>query len=689
MTAIPAVEACPVLSTRADYESALDQVREASRAYYGGDNSPLDDASFDALRRSVLDWEARHPGETAGSPTGLVADGAAPEGDVPHTSRLLSLDNVFSAEELTGWEASLKRRLGREVEGGFAVEPKLDGAAVAARYRGGRLVQIITRGDGSHGEDVSHVIGSIIGLPERLAEPVTFEARGEVLFTQEQFETANEVRAAHGAAPFANPRNGAAGTLRAKDRPYRLEMTFWAYGAVGLDGGSFLPAGATHSEVLAAVAGAGVQTTGATPAGLHVVSTIAEAQAQVDAIAAMRAGLPFGIDGVVIKANSAAEQEAAGLGSRFPYWAIAYKLPAVERQTVLQDVEWAVGRTGAIAPTAVLAPVDIDGTTVSRATLHNPADIARRGLHLKDTVTVYKAGDIIPRVQAPVVELRPADAVPVPLPEACPNCGGAIDKSQERWRCAKGTACALAPLIEYAAGRDILDIDGLGRTYVKALIDSGLVADVADLFTLTEQQLTDASGSAKRGTKLAEQLELAKGRPLSRVFCALGIPGTGRSMSRRIAAHFGTMDALRKAGAEDMQAVEGIGPEKAPVVVAELVALAPVIDKLIAAGVNMTEPQPDSAATSPAGDGPLAGRTVVVTGKMTGRLEGFSRTQVNELVERAGGRAGSSVNAKTSCLVAAPSPSGKPSSKATAAQRLGVEVLTPEEFADLIADYLT
>ncbi|MGW5418647.1 NAD-dependent DNA ligase LigA [Streptomyces sp. NPDC003943] len=689
MTAIPAAEARPVLSTRADYESSLDRLREASRAYYGGGNSPLDDASFDALRRSLLDWEARHPGGTAGSPTGLVADGAAPEGDVPHTSRLLSLDNVFSAEELTGWEASLKRRLGHEVEGGFAVEPKLDGAAVAARYRGGRLVQIITRGDGSRGEDVSHVIGSIVGLPERLAEPVTFEARGEVLFTQEQFETANEVRAAHGAAPFANPRNGAAGTLRAKDRPYRLEMTFWAYGAVDLDGGSFLTAGATHSEVLAAVAGAGVQTTGATPAGLRVVSTIAEAQARVDAIAAMRAGLPFGIDGVVIKADSAAEQAAAGLGSRFPYWAIAYKLPAVERQTVLEGVEWAVGRTGAIAPTAVLAPVDIDGTTVSRATLHNPADIARRGLHLKDTVTVYKAGDIIPRVQAPVVELRPEDAVPVPLPEACPNCGGAIDKSQERWRCAKGTACALAPLIEYAAGRDILDIDGLGRTYVKALIDSGLVADVADLFTLTEQQLTDASGSARRGTKLAEQLELAKARPLSRVFCALGIPGTGRSMSRRIAAHFGTMDAIRKAGAEDMQAVEGIGPEKAPVVVAELVALAPVIDKLIAAGVNMAEPQPDTAATSPAGDRPLAGRTVVVTGKMTGRLEGFSRTRMNELVERAGGRAGSSVNAKTSCLVAAPSPSGKPSSKANAAQRLGVEVLTPEEFADLVADYLT
>lgn len=686
MTALSAVEAHPALSSTTAYETALAQLREASRAYYGGENSPMDDASYDALRRAVLAWEAAHPHTTAGSTTGLVADGAA-GGDIPHTTRLLSLDNVFSPEQLSGWEASLKRRLGRDAEGGFTVEPKLDGAAVAARYRDGRLAQIITRGDGTHGEDVSHVIGSVHGLPEQLDRPLTFEARGEILFTQAQFDTANEVRTAHGAPPFANPRNGAAGTLRAKDRPYRLELTFWAYGAVDLDDESFLPVGASHAEVLAAVGEAGVQTTARTPAGLHVVSTIAEAQAKVEEIAAMRAGLPFGIDGVVIKADSATDQGAAGVGSRFPYWAIAYKLPAVERQTVLTDVVWEVGRTGVLAPTAVLAPVDLDGSTVSRATLHNPADITRRGLHLGDTVTVYKAGDIIPRVQAPVIELRPQGAVPVPLPTECPHCGGEIDKSQERWRCAKGTACALAPLIEYAAGRDILDIDGLGKTYVKALIDSGLVGDVADLFTLTEEQLTTASGSAKRGAKLAEQLELARTRPLSRVFCALGIPGTGRSMSRRIAAHFGTMDAIREADTEDMQGVEGIGTEKAPIVVAELAVLAPVIDKLIAAGVNMVEPQQNTRDMT-IGAGPLAGKTVVVTGKMTGRLDGFSRTRLNELIERAGGRAGSSVNAKTSYLVAAPSSTGKPSSKATTAQTLGVETLTPESFAELMADFL-
>ncbi|MFI8932414.1 NAD-dependent DNA ligase LigA [Streptomyces sp. NPDC053474] len=686
MTTLRAETAPSSLSTRADYEAALQLLRVASRAYYGDGDSPLDDTSYDQLRRGVLAWEADHPEEAAAnSPTGQVGDGAAPVGDVVHTTRMLSLDNVFDAEGLVGWDASVRRRLGHPPAGGYAVEVKLDGAAIAARYRAGRLRQIITRGDGSHGEDVSHVIGTIEGLPEHLPVPATVEVRGEVLLTQAQFEEANEVRIAHGAQAFANPRNGTSGTLRAKDRPYRLAMTFWAYGAVDLDGESFLPAGATHAEVLAAIAAAGVQTTAATPAGLHVRASLAEAQQQVDEIAALRPDLPFGIDGVVIKLNSAAEQAAAGTGSRFPHWAIAFKLPAVERQTVLKDVVWEVGRTGVLAPTAVLEPVEIDGSTVTRASLHNPADIRRRDLHLGDTVTVYKAGDIIPRVEAALAQHRPVDAQEVPLPQVCPNCGGQIDKRQERWRCAKGTACALPALIEYAAGREMLDIDGLGRTYVRALADAGVVADVADLFTLSLEQLTAASGSAKRAAKLAEQIETAKSRPLSRVFCALGVLGTGRSMSRRIARHFGTMDAIRRADADAMQAVEGIGPEKAPVIVKQVAALAPVIDKLAAAGVTMSEPhEPDQAA----GGQPLSGKVVVVTGKMTGPLEGWGRSEMNALIEKAGGRAGSSVSAKTAILVAAPSAGGMPSAKAVKAQELGVEILSPEAFAALVADFL-
>lgn len=686
MTTLPAAQALSGASSRTEYEAALQLLRDASRTYYGDGDSVLDDVSYDQLRRSVQAWEQEHPAEVSpDSPTGLVADGAAPVGDVAHTTRLLSLDNVFDAEGLVAWGVSVERRLTRAPKGGFTVEPKIDGAAVAARYRSGRLVQIITRGDGSHGEDISHVIGQIDGLPEQLTEPVTIEVRGEVAFTQAQFETANEVRAAHNAQVFANPRNGTAGTLRAKDRPYRLRMTFWAYGAVELDAVAYLPAGATHAETLAAVAAVGIQTTADSAAGLHVVADLAAAQERVDAIAAMRAELPVGIDGVVIKMNDAAEQAAAGFGSRFPHWAIAVKLAAVERQTVLEDVVWQVGRTGVLAPTAILTPVEIDGSTVTRATLHNPADIRRRDLHIGDTVTVYKAGDIIPRVQGAVVQLRPAGALEVPLPEVCPNCGGKINKAQERWRCAQGSACALPALIQYAAGRDMLDIDGLGPASVAALVASGDVADVADLFTLTAEQLTAASGSGKLAAKLAEQIEAAKALPLSRVFCALGVLGTGRSMSRRIARHFGKMEDIRQADAATLQDVEGIGPEKAPVIVEQVAALAPVIDKLIAAGVNMDEPQETSAGE---GAGPLTGKVVVVTGKMTGVLAAYARSEMNSLIEKAGGRAGSSVNAKTSILVAAPSAGGKPSSKAVKAAELGVEVRTPEDFAEMVADYL-
>ncbi|MEV5043503.1 NAD-dependent DNA ligase LigA [Streptomyces griseoincarnatus] len=685
MTTLPAVQAQFAVSSRTQYEAAIERLREASQAYEKG-VSVLDDASYDQLRRSVQAWEQANPGEVSpDSPIELVADGAVPGGDVAHTTPLLSLSNAFDADDLMKWGASLQSRLGRAPQGGYAVEPKIDGAAVAARYRDGRLVQLITRGNGSHGEDVSHVIGQIDGLPEQLAVPATVEVRGEVAFTQEQFEKANEVRAAHNAQVFANPRNGTSGTLRAKDRPYRLQMTFWAYGAVELDGVSFLPAGATHAETLAAVAAAGIQTTADSPAGLHVVADLAAAQERVDAIAAMRAGLPVGIDGVVIKMNDTAEQAVVGVGTRFPHWAIAFKLPAVERHTVLEDVVWETGRTGTLAPTAILAPVEIDGSTVTRATLHNPADIRRRDLHIGDTVTVYKAGDIIPRVQGAVVQLRPEGALEVPLPEVCPNCGGEINKAQERWRCAKGTACALPALIEYAAQREMLDIDGLGKTYVAALVASGDVSDVADLFTLTVEQLTKAAKSAKRAAKLAEQIEAAKALPLSRVFCALGVLGTGRSMSRRIARHFGTMEAIRQADATALQGVEGIGPEKAPVIVEQVAALAPVIDKLIAAGVNMTEPQEASAAE---GAGPLAGKVVVVTGKMSGPLEAYGRSEMNTLIEKAGGRPGSSVSTKTSILVAAPSTGGKPSSKAVKAAELGVTVLTPEAFAELVADFL-
>ncbi|MCX2181425.1 NAD-dependent DNA ligase LigA [Streptomyces sp. SKN60] len=681
-TAAPALS----LTDRAAYESAVEQALAASAAYYGDGETTLDDASYDALARGIAGYELAHPEHVrADSPTGKVGGGVAPVGEVAHTVAMLSLDNVFDAEGLVKWDASLARRIDHPVAGGYAVEPKLDGAAMAARYRDGRLVQLVGRGNGAQGEDLSHAIGSIVGLPTEVPGGATVEIRGEVLLTREQFERANEIRAAHNAKPFSNPRNGTAGTLRAKDRPYTIETTFFAYGAVELDGAGFLAgAGGSHEAVMARVAALGVQTTTATEIGLRVYGTLAEAQARVEEIQRLRAELPFGIDGVVIKANDHAEQDAAGSGTRHPHWAIAYKLPPVEARTKLLAVEWNIGRTGHIAPRAVLEPVEVDGSTVTYATLHNPAFIRNTGLMVGDTVVLYKAGDIIPRVEAPVVALRTGAETEIPLPEACPGCGGEIDTSGERWECAGGASggCGKLPALRYAVGRDQLDIDGLGVTYLEALVEAGLVDDVADLFFLTREQLAEATGSDKRADALIGRLAGAKEQPLNRVFCALGVVRTGRTLSREIARHFGTMDAVRAATPEELAEVKKLPAANAPKIAAHIAALGPVIDKLVAAGVNMTEPAADGADAP--GSRPLAGETVVVTGGMHGPLAGLNRNAMNELIERAGGTASGSVSKKTTILVAGEGAG----SKLAKAEQLGTRVLGEEEFAALIADHL-
>jgi DNA ligase (NAD+) len=686
----------------AAYAQAVEDVVTAAAAYYTDGTSPLDDDAYDQLVRGIAEWETAHPDQVLPhSPTGKVAGGAV-QGDVPHTVAMLSLDNVFSAEQFTAWTASLARRIGHEVER-FSVEAKLDGLAVAARYTQGRLTRLITRGDGIAGEDVSHAIGTLVGLPEKLDRPVTVEVRGEVLMTTSQFEHANEVRTAHGGQPFANPRGASAGTLRAKDRAYTVPMTFFGYGLLPLpDTGAELTEQLdtlAHSELMALAAQLGVHTAADTAVPTVTAVSVEEVLERVREIAALRAELPFGIDGIVIKADLAADQRAAGSGSRAPRWAIAYKLPAVEKITRLVGVEWNVGRTGIIAPRGVLEPVQIEGATITYATLHNPADITRRDLRLGDHVMVHRAGDVIPRIEAPVAHLRTGDEQPIVFPEVCPRCGSAIDTSQERWRCEQGRNCHLVASLSYAAGRDQLDIEGLGATRVVQLVEAGLVADLADLFALTRDQLLalDRMGETSTDNLLAA-LDTARGRPLSRVLCALGVRGTGRSMSRRIARHFATMDNIRAADAAALQQVDGIGPEKAPSIVAELAELGGLIDRLSAAGVNMTEPGAtpppatgdDPTASADTADGasdagPLADMTVVVTGAMTGPLESLSRNQMNELIERAGGRSSSSVSKKTTLVVAGEGAG----SKRAKAETLGIRLVTPDEFALLVADYLS
>ncbi|WP_232838254.1 NAD-dependent DNA ligase LigA [Streptomyces geranii] len=696
-----------VIVDAAAYAQAVEDAVKASAAYYTGGTSALDDDAYDRLVRGIAAWESEHPEQTLPeSPTGKVAGGAV-EGDVPHTVEMLSLDNVFSPEEFTAWTASLARRIGHDTER-FSVEPKLDGLAIAARYTRGRLTRLITRGDGRAGEDVSHAIGTVEGLPAELAEPVTVEVRGEVLMTSAQFEYANEVRTSHGGAPFANPRGASAGTLRAKERAYTVPMTFFGYGLLPLADTETALAdrlgGLAHSELMTLAGELGVNTTATTAVPGVTADTVEQVLARVTEIAALRAELPFGIDGIVIKADLAADQRTAGSGSRAPRWAIAYKLPAVEKITRLLEVEWNVGRTGIIAPRAVLEPVEIDGATITYATLHNPGDITRRDLRLGDHVMVHRAGDVIPRIEAPVAHLRTGDEQLIVFPEVCPRCGSAIDTSEQRWRCENGRNCHLVAALSYAAGRDQLDIEGLGHTRVVQLVEAGLVADLADLFALTRDQLLALERMGETSTdNLLAALDAAKAQPLSRVLCALGVRGTGRSMSRRIARHFATMDNIRAADTEAMRQVEGIGTEKAPSIVAELVELAPLVDKLVAAGVNMTEPgatppapvtDDGSASGSGSGSGstdegaseggPLAGMTVVVTGAMTGALEKLSRNQMNELIERAGGRSSSSVSKKTTLVVAGEGAG----SKRAKAETLGVRLATPDEFAALVADHL-
>lgn len=694
MTTTSAVpSALPAFTDAAAYAQAVEEATTAAAAYYEGGTSRLDDDAYDRLVRAITAYEDAHPDQVLpDSPSGKVAGGAV-EGDVPHTVPMLSLDNVFSDEEFTAWTASLTRRIGREVAS-WNVQPKLDGLAIAARYEDGRLARLITRGDGTAGEDVSHAVGTIEGLPAALPEPVTVEVRGEVLMTTAQFEYANEARTEHGGDPFANPRNAAAGTLRAKDRAYKVPMTFFCYGLLPLPGtGEALTAeltGAAHGALMDRAAGYGINTPASTRVAGLVVATVEEVLARVKEIAALRAELPFGIDGIVVKADLAADQQAAGTGTRAPRWAVAFKLPAVEKITKLVGVEWNVGRTGIIAPRAVLEPVEIDGSTVTYATLHNPADITRRDLRLGDHVMVYKAGDIIPRIEAPVAHLRTGEEQEIAFPAECPQCGSGIDTSEQRWRCERGRNCYLVASISYAAGRDQLDIEGLGHTRVVQLVEAGLVESLPDLFDrLTREQLLALDRMGETSTdKLMAALEAAKRQPLSRVLCALGIRGTGRSMSRRIARYFATMDLIRAADAEAMQRVEGIGAEKAPVIVAELAELSGQIDRLAAAGLTMTEPgatpPPPPGEESEEGAGPLAGMKVVVTGAMTGPLADLSRNQMNELIERAGGKSSGSVSKNTSLVVAGEGAG----SKRAKAESLGVRLATPDEFAGMVAELI-
>lgn len=687
----------PRITDQQSYLAARERLDAASLAYYDADEQGaallMSDADYDALMRDVAAYEEQH--SIADGASSAVAAGAAVTGDVEHGTPMLSLDNVFDPKELVAFLFRAERLAGSDVHTHFDVDPKLDGLALAVRYQQGVPVQLVTRGDGRHGEDVTYTLASLSNLP-RLSNGFTAEVRGEAIFSREQFEAANQLRIANSDKPFVNARNGAAGALRgSRSRSYVMPMSFVAYDIVDAQG--YLGTATTFSDAMdvlelegfttarSILVAAGLDRAGSSMITACVPSTIL-------AIEKLRDDLPFEIDGAVIKIDSYERRARAGIGTKSPNWAVAYKYPAQEVTSTLEEVIWQVGRTGVITPRARIAPVECGGVVIEYATLHNPGDMARRGFMLGDTVLVKRAGEVIPRLEGVLEARRDGTQRDVPVPTTCPRCDGPIDASQERWRCTKGRACGVAETLVYAVSRDALDVEGLGKVQVNNLVASGKVADLADLFDLTEQDLVDHGKLAPaNAVKVFEGLDAALRAPFDRVMIALGLKSAGRSGGRALAREFKSMEAIKSATVDQLAdmvvSVNRLGYNKAEDVRADLDDLieAGVINRLDEAGMTME--LSDTAAASNASDDqspaapvaqPLAGMAVCVTGTMTQRTRG----QMEELVASLGGRAASSVSSKTDLLVAGPGAG----SKLAKAQQLGIPVLDEDQFLSQYAN---
>lgn len=671
--------------TRNDFDAAVETARAAAAAYYDTDTLTMSDADYDELTARIAATVEANGWDDHGVTT-EVAAGASTAGDIPHSSPMLSLDKAHDTDTVAKWHARSATTLGHDFP--MTVEPKLDGVALAARYENGNLVKVITRGDGRKGENVTDQVadGATHGLPDTLPSPLTFEVRGECYLTAGQLEAANDIRVnANHKAAYVNARNAVAGIVRDAKRDYTVDKSFAAYSVHDLDANTgYFFDGNTEEDILASHT---LQMTlleryGFTPAialAGAVVDTCEAAVAAIDTIGSLRHTLDYDIDGAVVKADLAADRDELGSTGSHPRWAVAFKYPAEERTTRLLAIDITPGRTGLLVPRAILEPVFVGGTTITYATLHTPeiaSDVL--DLHIGDTVMVKRAGDVIPRVEGVLTESRPADAEKWMPPTECPRCGSEIDKSQKRWKCTRGRLCGANELLQYAASRGALDMDGLGDKTIEILVAEGVVTDLPSLFDVTVEQIAGLPGYGESSAeKAVAAIESAKKQPLGRFITALGLAGTGRSMSRRIAKHFGTLDAVRAATVEEMAEVEGLGEKKAPSIVAELVELAPMIDALLERGVGLL-PDESHGTDSDLGDKPLAGMKVVVTGTMTGPLAAYGRNEMNELIERLGGKASGSVSKTTNIVIAGDSAG----SKKAKAESLGLTILSPEEFAE-------
>ena len=618
--------------------------------YYVLDRPSVPDAEYDRALRELQVLEAEHPAlARPDSPTRRVgAEPLAAFASVHHEQPMLSLDNAFSDEEFEQFHRRVRDRLGEgDIDLQFACEPKLDGVAVSLLYRDGALERAATRGDGTTGEDITANVATIRSVPLRLrgeGYPALLEVRGEVYMLRDGFADLNREAAERGEKGFVNPRNAAAGSLRQLDSRVtaRRPLQLCCYGVGQVSGGA-LPA--THWAIMEQLH----------RWGLRINSESALATGREGCLAyyrrleARRDALPYDIDGIVYKVNDLALRERLGFVARAPRWAIARKFPAQEELTRLKAVEFQVGRTGAITPVARLEPVFVGGVTVSNATLHNLDEVGRLGVMIGDTVSVRRAGDVIPQVISVVVERRPEDARPIEPPTACPVCGSAVEREEGGavLRCLGGLVCAAqrSAALRHFAARRAMDIDGLGDRLVEQLVERGLVETVADLYRLRRADLLALERMGEKSAdNLLAALEASKETTLPRFLYALGIREVGEATARALAGYFGSYEALAAAPEDTLLTVDDVGP-----VVADHLrqffddpAAQRVVAALRAAGVHWPE------AEALPGEAPLAGQTWVVTGK----LDSMTRDEASAALQSLGARVAGSVSAKTHTLVA-------------------------------------
>ena len=665
-----------IAEARARAEALRVEIAHHRKRYYVDNDPEIADGQYDALELELLELEAEYPElTTTDSPSLRV--GGEPAEDIPqfsHTIPMLSLDNAYSGEELEEWEKRLVKRLG-DSQPSYFVEPKVDGLSVAVHYRDGLLSVGATRGNGETGEDVTANVRTIRSVPLRLARDAGYlEARGEVYFPRGAFEELNRRREQAGEPLFANPRNAAAGTLRLLDPRItairRLDCVF--YQLAQYDGG--MPP--THSAGLELLNDHGLRTNPMNRSGLNLGQVLE----YLEELAGLKDGLDYGIDGVVVKVDEISLREQAGSTSKFPRWAVAYKYPAEQATTTIEKISIQVGRTGVLTPVAELEPVTLAGTTVSRATLHNQDEIERKDVRAGDTVWVEKAGEIIPQVIKVILDKRPGGTRRFRMPEHCPACGSPVvrEEGEVAHRCIGQLICPAQrkQAVLHFVSRKGMDIQGLGEVLVEQLIESEMVRDVADLYALTRERLSELPrmGETSAGNVM-DQLAVSRTLPLHRLLFALGVRHVGERAAKVLAAAFGSMTALAAADAGTLEELDEIGPKTAAEVVLffrraenrELIA------RLAVAGVDPVE----EAATDASTDSPFKGKTVVITGSIPGR----TRNEARDIVERLGGRVSGSVSGKTDFVVAGESAG----SKLAKAERLGVTIIGPAEFEAMAA----